>query len=83
VPIEGRPPSLITRPPGCAFHPRCPFVRESHKRIDPKLEPLDGNSAHEVACLLAASTRAELWQHLAAGELPERAREAVPLGDSE
>jgi peptide/nickel transport system ATP-binding protein len=83
VPIDGRPPSLITRPPGCAFHPRCPFVRESHKRIDPKLEPLDGDTSHEVACLLSSQTRAELWEHLSAGELPERARAAVPLGDSE
>ena len=22
-PIPGQPPSLISRPPGCAFHPRC------------------------------------------------------------
>ncbi len=22
-PIPGQPPSLVTRPPGCAFHPRC------------------------------------------------------------
>jgi peptide/nickel transport system ATP-binding protein len=82
VPIEGRPPSLITRPSGCAFHPRCPFVREAHKRVDPRLEPVDGNPVHEVACLLSAQTRADLWQHLAAGELPERARAAVPLGDT-
>jgi len=83
VPIEGRPPSLITRPSGCAFHPRCPFVRESHKRVDPVLEPIDGNGGgHEVACLLAPQVRADLWQHLRAGELPERARAAVPLGDS-
>ncbi|MCT2591938.1 ABC transporter ATP-binding protein [Streptomyces sp. N2-109] len=25
-PIEGTPPSLLTPPPGCAFHPRCDFV---------------------------------------------------------
>src|SRR3954464_4299322 len=31
VPIPGRPPSLITRPTGCHFHPRCAFVRERHK----------------------------------------------------
>ena len=37
VPIPGRPPSLINPPSGCAFHPRCPYVRESHKRVDPKL----------------------------------------------
>jgi oligopeptide transport system ATP-binding protein len=27
-PIEGAPPSLISIPPGCAFHPRCPYVRD-------------------------------------------------------
>jgi oligopeptide transport system ATP-binding protein len=25
VPVEGQPPSLITLPSGCAFHPRCPY----------------------------------------------------------
>jgi peptide/nickel transport system ATP-binding protein len=82
VPIDGRPPSLITRPSGCAFHPRCAFVREAHKRVDPLLEPVEGRREHEVACLLSAPTRNELWQRLAAGEAPDRARAAVPLGDS-
>jgi peptide/nickel transport system ATP-binding protein len=81
VPIEGRPPSLITRPSGCAFHPRCPFVREAHKRIDPQLEGVPGKADHDVACLLAPETRNELWERLRAGELPERARAAVPLGE--
>ncbi len=27
VPIKGSPPSLIRRPPGCPFHPRCRFAR--------------------------------------------------------
>ena len=26
-PIPGQPPSLINRPTGCAFHPRCPIAR--------------------------------------------------------
>jgi peptide/nickel transport system ATP-binding protein len=82
VPIEGRPPSLILRPSGCAFHPRCPFVREAHKRIDPKLEPVPGKPDHEVACLLTPQTRTELWERLRTGELPERARAAVPMGDA-
>jgi peptide/nickel transport system ATP-binding protein len=82
VPIKGRPPSLIMRPTGCAFHPRCPFVREAHKRIDPQLEPVRGKADHDVACLLAPETRAELWERLRAGELPERARAAVPMGDT-
>ena len=27
LPIQGSPPSLIRRPSGCAFHPRCRFAR--------------------------------------------------------
>jgi oligopeptide transport system ATP-binding protein len=27
TPIMGAPPSLINRPPGCAFHPRCRFAK--------------------------------------------------------
>ena len=42
VPIPGRPPSLINLPGGCSFHPRCPYVREAHKKVDPKLEPVPG-----------------------------------------
>ena len=82
VPIEGRPPSLITRPSGCAFHPRCPFVRERHKHVDPTLEPVQSKGNHDVACLLSQQTRSDLWQRLRTGELPERARAAVPLGDT-
>jgi peptide/nickel transport system ATP-binding protein len=82
VPIEGRPPSLILRPSGCSFHPRCPFVRERHKQVDPKLEPVPGKADHDVACLLSPRTRGDLWDRLRTGELPERARAAVPLGDA-
>ena len=82
VPIEGRPPSLINRPSGCAFHPRCPYVRDAHKRVDPMLEPVPGADGHEVACLLAPATRTELWRRLEAGDDPQHARAAVPLGDT-
>jgi peptide/nickel transport system ATP-binding protein len=79
IPIPGRPPSLIHRPGGCAFHPRCPYVRETHKRIDPKLEPVPEDAGHRVACLLPHETRRELWAKLRAGEEPEQARAEVPL----
>ncbi|MET0683842.1 MAG: ABC transporter ATP-binding protein [Solirubrobacteraceae bacterium] len=82
VPIDGRPPSLINRPSGCAFHPRCPYVRDAHKRVDPRLEPVDGSDDHQVACLLAQTVRTELWRRLEAGEDPQHARAAVPLGDA-
>ncbi len=89
VPITGRPPSLINKPSGCAFHPRCPYVQEAHKRIDPKLEPIPGDASHSVACLLPHSTRARIWQGLQEGREPASLRElasgaaAVPVAREE
>jgi oligopeptide/dipeptide ABC transporter ATP-binding protein len=33
--IEGRPPDLARKPPGCAFHPRCPLRRDICTRVEP------------------------------------------------
>jgi peptide/nickel transport system ATP-binding protein len=79
VPISGTPPSLIARPRGCFFHPRCPYVRESHKRTDPRLAPLPGDPRHQVACLLPPETRRAIWAELQAGREPAEARAAVGL----
>ena len=76
VPISGRPPSLINRPSGCHFHPRCPYVRESHRQVDPQLV---GEGDHLVRCLLPSETRKRLWAELRAGADPQQARERVPL----
>jgi peptide/nickel transport system ATP-binding protein len=70
VPISGRPPSLINRPSGCHFHPRCPYAQEAHKRIDPRLEAIPGDPGHSAACLLAAPTRKRIWEQLQAGAEP-------------
>ena len=77
VPIPGRPPSLILKPPGCSFHPRCPYVRESHKRIDPELAAT--GTDHRVACLLPPKTRRSLWAALSQGATPQEARERVGI----
>jgi peptide/nickel transport system ATP-binding protein len=77
VPIPGRPPSLIHLPGGCSFHPRCPYVRDAHRKVDPPLEPVEGDPNHEVACLLASSTRRRLWAELEAGVTPADARRDV------
>ncbi|MBV9000112.1 MAG: ABC transporter ATP-binding protein [Solirubrobacterales bacterium] len=77
VPIAGRPPSLIKRPSGCFFHPRCAYVREAHKRNDPKLEPVAGDAGHDVACLLAAEVRGRIWRGLQEGEDPAALRHLV------
>jgi len=68
VPISGRPPSLIKRPSGCHFHPRCPYVQDSHKRIDPRLAGVPGEPGHEVACLLPPEVRLRIWEGLKAGK---------------
>jgi peptide/nickel transport system ATP-binding protein len=86
VPIPGRPPSLIMKPPGCAFHPRCPYVREAHKRIDPQLAPAaeagnGGATKHEVACLLPGQTRRALWAALQEGVPPAAALARVDVPD--
>jgi oligopeptide/dipeptide ABC transporter ATP-binding protein len=50
-PIPGQPPSLINRPPGCSFHPRC-FLSQGRARCReevPPLEPIEG-SEHKSAC---------------------------------
>jgi peptide/nickel transport system ATP-binding protein len=77
VPIAGRPPSLINLPGGCSFHPRCPYVREAHKRVDPTLDAVPGNPDHLVACLLAPEVRRQLWGELRSGVAPDAARKGV------
>jgi peptide/nickel transport system ATP-binding protein len=75
IPIAGRPPSLINRPSGCHFHPRCPYSQPDHERIDPRLEPVPGEDNHEVACLLDHTTRARIWSGLQAGRDPDSLRQ--------
>ncbi len=75
VPIAGRPPSLINRPSGCYFHPRCPYVQDEHRKVDPQLEPLANSPEHTVACLLTAEVRASIWRGLESGQSPAALRQ--------
>jgi len=54
-PIKGLPPSLIQVPPGCAFHPRCPYRFEPCDRDVPQLLPVDGH--HAAACHLSLADK--------------------------
>jgi peptide/nickel transport system ATP-binding protein len=74
VPISGRPPSLIHRPSGCFFHPRCPYARPAHARVDPPLTPVPPDPDHQVACLLEPEVRTRIWHELQAGSDPESVR---------
>ena len=79
VPIPGLPPSLITLPGGCSFHPRCPYVRERHRKVEPPLEQVPGQADHKVACLLPSETRKRIWAELREGNDPEAVRAKVAL----
>jgi len=53
-PIPGSPPSLISVPPGCAFHPRC-FLSQGRDRCRSEVPPLRqiGTGVHLSACHFA------------------------------
>ena len=81
VAITGRPPSLIHVPSGCRFHPRCPYVRDAHRRVEPELAAVAGDPRHLAACLLDSRTRRALWQAQRAGATPAEARRAAGRDD--
>ena len=47
--IPGDPPSLLTPPPGCRFHPRCSQVMEKCTKEKPEMFPINDR---RVACYL-------------------------------
>jgi peptide/nickel transport system ATP-binding protein len=55
-PIEGEIPNPITPPPGCAFHPRCPWAFEPCKVDAPALIESDG-TGRAAACHAVAAGR--------------------------
>ncbi|RLE97509.1 MAG: methionine ABC transporter ATP-binding protein [Thermoprotei archaeon] len=51
-PIPGEVPSLLEPPPGCRFHPRCPYAMDVCRREEPPM--IDLGEGHQVACWLHA-----------------------------
>ncbi len=50
--IPGQPPDLISPPPGCRFHPRCPECMDRCRREEPPMIEIE--PGHYVACWLYA-----------------------------
>jgi oligopeptide/dipeptide ABC transporter ATP-binding protein len=59
VPIKGLPPSLIFVPPGCPFHPRCPYAFDKCRTEVPALIPSDGH--HASACHLSLADKERIF----------------------
>ncbi len=53
--IPGSPPDLRQPPPGCAFHPRCPYVMDRCRTDVPPLLPLS-EGGRSAACWLQDGT---------------------------
>jgi len=48
VMLPGEPPDLLSPPPGCRFHPRCPYTTEICKRQVPEFK--EYGEGHYAAC---------------------------------
>ena len=48
--ISGFPPDLLNPPPGCRFHPRCPYAKDKCRKEEPPLVEIDKD--RYVACFL-------------------------------
>lgn len=73
-PIKGTPPSLINVPSGCAFHPRCGYLKRNgdlSSTVVPEMREV--SAGHQIACHLSESDRDRIWTEdiapsLASGE---------------
>jgi peptide/nickel transport system ATP-binding protein len=50
VAVAGEVPNPLDPPPGCTFHPRCPYANERCRREIPKLRAIEGAATAEAAC---------------------------------
>ncbi|PZG12202.1 ABC transporter ATP-binding protein [Nonomuraea aridisoli] len=64
LPIKGSPPSLINVPPGCAFHPRCPYAERTGDRATTEVPALaETEGGHLVRCHMSREERRGLWEN--------------------
>jgi oligopeptide/dipeptide ABC transporter ATP-binding protein len=52
TPIRGQPPSMISPPAGCPFHPRCRFAMQRCHDLEPPLTAVGTSAAQLSSCWL-------------------------------
>ncbi|RDI75379.1 oligopeptide/dipeptide ABC transporter, ATP-binding protein, C-terminal domain [Gaiella occulta] len=67
VQVPGQPPSLLTPPPGCRFHPRCAFAMSVCHSKAPTLTTAPGSPTHLDACFLDEGAKTREAERLLAG----------------
>ncbi len=77
---RGTPPRLVSPPPGCRFHPRCPHAMELCRTTPPPTVEVE--QQHQAACWLHVPAGARQAVQPAGGELrpsrsPDARKEAV------
>ncbi len=79
--LQGDVPSPIDPPSGCRFHPRCRYMTEVCREVEPPLT--DYGNGHLAACHHPLNVDAEtLARVTAAPETPDEAREDVLPADT-
>jgi peptide/nickel transport system ATP-binding protein len=58
TPVAGEVPNPITPPPGCTFHPRCPFANDRCRSEVPRLREM--SSGVRAACHAVEENRIEM-----------------------
>ena len=74
VSIKGLPPDLTNPPPGCKFHPRCPFVIDRCKTEEPPLAEVAVNQVARCWVLMRNVQQAEMEAAKASALSVEAAR---------
>ncbi len=70
--IPGMMPTLTAIPPGCAFHPRCPFMADVCRRRRPELTS-GKTPGRQAAChMVAVEAGRDIGENLPHGRWPKR-----------
>jgi len=69
TPIPGTPPSLLRPPKGCKFNPRCRFVMDVCREIEPDLKPVPGDPDHIERCHLEEPVKQSEIERISAERL--------------